>query len=191
MYEVELKAWLKQPAKTLERIRNFQVNSEEQVVYESIYFDSEGSLGKEQKELRIRTIKSPDNNILRTELTFKDSPFDLESRSKPEIQIEIPNAEDAIELIQHLGFEIVSRLEKRCSNFSVAYRKSDLLVTIAFIPELDRTYMEVECGTVYGSKIDEQFEKINSFLAEIGINSDDLCNEYYTEMIRNKKAGEN
>jgi len=190
MFEVELKATLKDFNSIREVIESYDLKSKEELFYESIYFDSNNELTNSHRELRLRCIKDRHSSIIKNQITYKDPPFDESSRSKPEIEIKINDLEKSISLLNKLGYEIFLRFEKNCTNYELEYQGLDLLITIAFVEELDQHFIEVESPTTDNNEIKHRFTIIKSFLMEIGIKDEDLTNEYYTEAILKKRLNE-
>lgn len=192
MYEVELKAVLYNIESTLAAIETFDIISKEEVIYDSIYFefDSDNKLTIDHKELRLRIIKDSNSKTSKTLLTYKDPPFDIFSRSKPEVEIEISNSADGIEILKKLGYQIMMRFEKRCTNINLMHQETELFITIAYVSELEQSFIEVESPTEFLKDIDHRFKVVRDFLTQIGIKDEELTNEYYTEAIMKKRSNE-
>jgi adenylate cyclase class 2 len=190
MFEVELKAILKDNKSIAEVIESYEIKSKEEQIYESFYFDTNDELINSQRELRLRCIKDKQSTIVKNLITYKDPPFDVFSRSKPEIEIEIEDLERTKMLLKKLGYEISLHFDKECINYKLDYQGLNLLITLAYVRELDQYYIEVESPTDDENKFEQRFNIIKSFLSEIGINEEDLTNEYYTEAILKKRSNE-
>ena len=183
MFEVELKAIIKDFEGIKSIIESYDLKSKEELIYESIYFDSNDELTNSSRELRFRNIKDRQSTTIKNLITYKDPPFDVFSRSKPEIEIEIDDLEGSIALFQKLGYEIILRFEKECTNYRLEFKGLNLLATLAYVQELDQYYIEVESPTKNEKEFEQRFTIIKLFLSEIGIKDEDLTNEYYTEAI--------
>ncbi len=190
MFEVELKAILKNKKSITATIESYDFSSKEELSYESIYFDSNNTLSNSQRELRLRCIKDKRSSIIKNLITYKDPPFDVFSRSKPEIEIEINDLEKSIALLKKLGYEICLRFEKKCINYKLEYQGLELLITLAFVEELGQNFIEVESPTSDEKEFEHRFSIIKSFLSEIGIKDEDLTNQYYTEAILKNRSNE-
>ena len=190
MYEVELKAVLKNIERTITAIETFEIISKEEVIYNSIYFDIDNKLTVDHKELRLRIIRDPKFETIKNVLTYKDPPFDIFSRSKPEVEIEISSSADGIEILKNLGFQIMLRFEKKCTNIILLHQETELFITIAYVSELEQSFIEVESPTENLQDIDHRFNIVRDFLTQIGIKDEDLTNEYYTEAIIKKRSHE-
>ena len=190
MFEVELKAILKDFNGITNAIESFDLKSKEVQIYESFYFDSNDELNKNQKELRLRRISDQQSSITKYLITYKDPPFDVFSRSKPEIEIQVDDLEESKALLKKLGYDLFLFFEKECTNYRLEYEGLELLVTLAYIRELDQHFIEVESPTVFEDEFEQRFSIIKSFLSEIGIRDEDLTNEYYTEAILKRRSNE-
>lgn len=60
--------------------------------------------------------------------------------------------------------------------------RRDLLATVVTIPELDGTFIELETMTDAGG-VDAALADVRSVLGWLGIYSEDLTNEQYTEAV--------
>ena len=120
MYEVELKAILNDFKSIESIIESYDIRSKEELIYESSYFDNNKELSDTQRELRLRCVKDKRSSIIKNLITYKNPPFDMFSRSKPEIEIEIDDIEKSKVLLQQLGYEIYLSYKKNCINFTVS-----------------------------------------------------------------------
>jgi predicted adenylyl cyclase CyaB len=190
MYEVELKAILRDILPIREVIESYDLKSREELIYDSIYFDSNNELTSSHRELRLRSIKEIKSSKIKNLITYKDPPFDVFSRSKPEIEIEVDHLDEAISLLQKLGYESILRFQKQCTNYRLNHNGLDLLVTLAYVEELDQYFIEVESPTADENEFEYRFSIIKSFLSEIGVRDEDLTNEYYSEAILKNRSNE-
>lgn len=190
MFEVELKAILKDKKSIAAIIESYDFSSKEELSYESIYFDSNNTFSNSHRELRLRCIKDKRSSIIKNLITYKDPPFDVFSRSKPEIEIEINDLEESIALLKKLGYEKSLRFEKKCINYKLEYQGLELMITLAFVEELNQHFIEVESPTAHENEFEQRFTIIKTFLSEIGVKDEDLTNEYYTEAILKNRSNE-
>ena len=187
MYEVELKANLYKPEEVIRKLEVLSANSYEEVHYEDVYFAPDDQFIQEEQELRIRKKTHIDTNKVSVVLTYKDRPFDIASKSKPEYEAGLSDFEDGLVLLKQLGFKIDVRFEKWCKNYSIHFQNETIAVTIAEIPQLEHPYMEVECKTKSIRDTGKLLGLLKAFLKEVGIHEEEIDNSYYTELVKKKQ----
>jgi len=174
--EAELKARVHPPEAV---IRQLDERASARIeVYRDTYYDRpDGSLAKADQELRVRTVRGVDGT--RTVLTFKDAAVDDASRSKPEHETRVEDAEAAHAILGGLGYVEVIAFEKHCRNYEFEARGRQLLATLVRVPEIDGTFLEVET-LVDEDGVSGALDDIHSVLIELGIGTEDLTRETYT-----------
>ncbi|MFC9296111.1 class IV adenylate cyclase [Streptomyces sp. NPDC057011] len=180
MIEAELKARVHEPEETLRRLEERAGGRAE--VYQDTYYDTpDGALEARYEELRVRTVHGPDDT--RTVLTYKGAPVDEESGSKPEHETRVEDATAVHATLRGLGYVPFIAFEKRCRNYAFESRGRQMLATLVRVPEVDGTFLELE------TLADEQdlgaaLGDVRTVLAELGIRSEDLTRELYTDAVR-------
>ncbi|MGB5941549.1 MAG: class IV adenylate cyclase [Leeuwenhoekiella sp.] len=186
MHEVELKAILKNPEQTKQRLLARDPVSFSQLKYEDFYFDRDNSLDKEEKELRLRIKTNLGSGVSKTLLTFKDSPFDAKSKSKPEFETSVEDFKNTREILLRLGYSVTASYTKNCEIFNFDYHGCEMEVALVTINGLENTYLEIETLTEDKQDIDRLFKLLHGFLSRIGITEADLTSAYYVDALRKK-----
>ena len=179
--EAELKAVVRDPEAVLKQLED-RYGAGRAEVYRDTYYDApDGSLMGADRELRIRTIHSPDDT--RTVLTYKGARVDDASGSKPEHETKVEDAEATHEIIAGLGFTPRIQFEKRCRNYAFGRDGRRLLATLVRVPELDATFIEVETAAATEDDLQPALAAVRAALADLGITEDDLTTELYTDAV--------
>ncbi|WP_105968362.1 class IV adenylate cyclase [Streptomyces geranii] len=179
MIEAELKARVHSPEAVMRRLDERATARVE--VYRDTYYDRpDGSLEKAGQELRVRTVQGAEGT--RTVLTFKDAAVDEASGSKPEHETQVTDAEAAHAIMRGLGHAPVIAFEKRCRNYDFEARGRQMLATFVRVPEIDGTFLEVET-LVDEDDVSSALDDIRVVLAELGIGSEELTRELYTDAV--------
>jgi adenylate cyclase, class 2 len=150
--------------------------------YRDTYYDLSGQdLARAGRELRLRTEES--GGTSRCLLTYKDSAVDERTGSKPETQTEVtdPAAMDAI--LTALGFAHLVAFEKYCLNYAFTGRGRQMLATLATVPELDGTYLEVETMITDPADLSAALADVRAILADLDIAAEDHTSELYTDAV--------
>jgi adenylate cyclase class 2 len=91
-----------------------------------------------------------------------------------------PEAVDV--LLLGVGFEHLVSFEKHCTNYRFRIEGRDLLATVVTVPELDGTFLELK--TMAGpADTEAALAAIRTALLRLGIVSDDLITEQYTDAV--------
>ncbi|MFJ2115255.1 MULTISPECIES: class IV adenylate cyclase [unclassified Streptomyces] len=184
MIEAELKARVHEPEAVLRALDRLATARAE--VYRDTYYDRPaGALEDGDQELRVRTVHGQDDT--RTVLTFKDAPVDEDSGSKPEYETHVDNAEAVHAIMRGLGYVPVIAFEKRCRNYSFEARGRQMLATLARVPELRGTFIELET-LAEEPDIDSALSDVRAVLAGLGITDEDLTREKYTDAVRSART---
>ncbi|MFD5085242.1 class IV adenylate cyclase [Kitasatospora sp. NPDC058406] len=179
--EAELKAVVRDPEGIL-RLLEDRYGPGRAEVYRDTYFDApDGSLMGADRELRIRTVHSPDDT--RTVLTYKGARVDEASASKPEAETRVEDAEAVHEIVRALGFVPRIAFEKRCRNYSFTADGRLLLATLVRVPEIDGTFIELETIARADDDLLPALRVVRTVLAGLGIAEDDLTTEQYTDAV--------
>ncbi|WP_405888273.1 class IV adenylate cyclase [Streptomyces sp. NBC_01136] len=179
MIEAELKARVRSPEAVM---RQLDERAEARVeVYQDTYYDRpDGSLEKQDQELRVRTVHGAHGR--RTVLTFKGATVDEASGSKPEHETRAEDSEATHAILRGLGYVPAIAFEKRCRNYDLEARGRQLLATLVRVPEIDGTFLEVET-IVDEDGVKDALDDIRAVLADLGIGPEDLTRELYTDAV--------
>jgi adenylate cyclase class 2 len=185
--EAELTARVRDAERVRQALRALAAGVAEECVYHDTYYDRpDGTLARDDRELRLRVIDGQQRR--RCLLTYKDTPADPASGSKPEWETEVadPAATDAI--LRGLGFEHDLAFDKHCATFAFQAHGRRLHATLARVPELDGCFLEVE--TLVGDHADLQpaLDVLRQVLDELGVPRGDLTTEQYTDLVRERRA---
>jgi adenylate cyclase class 2 len=182
--EAELKARVHSPEQVMRQLDERATARIE--VYQDAYYDRpDGSLGKADEELRVRTVHGTDGR--RTVLTYKSAAVDEASGSKPEHETRVEDSEAAHAILQGLGYVPAIAFQKRCRNYDFEARGRQMLATLVRVPEIDGTFLEVET-IVDEDEVTAALDDIRAVLAELGIGPEDLTRETYTGAVAAQRA---
>ncbi|WP_030245914.1 class IV adenylate cyclase [Streptomyces sp. NRRL S-350] len=179
--EAELKAIVRDPEGVLKQLEDRHGTGRAEVYRDTYYDAPDGSLMDGDRELRIRTVHSPDDT--RTLLTYKGARVDEASGSKPEAETRVEDADAAHDIIRGLGFTTRIQFEKRCRNYTVERDGRRLLATLVRVPELDATFIEVETVAAAQNDLAPALAAVKATLTDLGIGDDDLTTELYTDAV--------
>lgn len=179
MFEVELKAKIENLDSFSSIIEGFS-STPDRKKYEDTYFNNKTNIVEEERELRVRLVETSNKVIL----TYKGSPFDDTSKSKSEIEINVSDKNNTIEILLKLGFVIDIQFQKICTIYQFNWNQYDIELTIAEIPELEASFVEIETLVSSVSKTSAAFDALYSLLEHLQIDKSDITNEYYTDAVR-------
>jgi adenylate cyclase class 2 len=179
MIEAELKARLTDPAETARRLERLAPGRDE--IYHDTYYDfPDQRLDHADHEVRVRTITG---DHARSLLTFKTARVDEVSESKPEYETEITDPGAVRALLRGLGLVPLIAFEKHCRNHNITARGRDMLATMAHVPEIAGTFLELE-ALAEEHELDAALADIRSTLDDLGISATDLTTDTYTAAVR-------
>ena len=180
MIEAEVKALVRDPERVMAALETRAKGRAE--VYEDTYYDTaDGVLGRDDRELRVRTVHGPD--ATRSVLTYKGSRVDKVTGSKPEHETVVENPEAVHALLRGLGYAPSIAFSKRCRNYEFQAEGRSMLATLVRVPELDGTFLELETMVKDDSDLSAALDDVRAVLRELGVNDDDLTNELYTDAV--------
>jgi len=178
MVEAELKAVVREPEQVLERLEQYAAGRPE--VYQDTYYDDPaGTLGREDRELRVRTVHGQDDT--RSVLTYKGARVDA-SGSKPEHESGVEDPEAVHALLLGLGYRPSIAFEKRCRNYEFEAAGRKMLATLVRVPELDGTFIELET-IVPEDELKDALRDVRQVLDGLGIQESDFTTELYTDAV--------
>jgi adenylate cyclase class 2 len=177
--EAELKARLSDPEAV--RAALAQRADVEKAIYRDTYYDTAGgALDAAGRELRLRTIETPDT--VRHLLTFKEPAVD-ESGSKPEYETTVTAPSAVAHMVEALGYAPAIELTKECENYRFSDGGRDFVATVVRVPEITGTFLEVETMAAE-DQVDEALDAVRTVLEQLGIAANDLTTELYTDAVR-------
>ena len=191
MYEAELKFQInhKNLAKLEKRLLFFEPRSVLTITYTDAYYDdSDNTLYSSEKELRIRKRHESLHSPADVFLTFKDKPFDLQSRSKPEFEISVDDEYKLIQILEFLGYRKIIDFSKYCRLFTFIYRSFELKATLVRLDGIKDHFLELEISI---DSLDATFKALDTlyhFSGQLGVPKESFTNEYYTDMVLGQKG---
>lgn len=183
MFEVELKAIIKDKVLFEQNLQTLSPSAAIIVTYQDVYFDSNNSLGKKEKELRLRK-KSYANGREQLILTYKEAPFDKASRSKSEFETQVSDYENTQVIFQKLGYLQTILYTKNCVLYNITYKNTAIEIAVVKIDKLKECYLEIESQISEEEQIPATFSILHQCLEVLGIKPEDLTRKYYIEALR-------
>ncbi len=184
MIEAELKARVRDPDGLRDRL--LRLAAEEASFYYDTYYDwPDRGLTATGRELRIRIAEAGGQR--RVVLTYKEPAADIASGSKPEHETTLQDAEVIGVILSALGLEHLVAFEKNCANYRFTARGRKMLATIATVPEISGVFLEVET-LVAEPDLADALDDIRAVLGELGVSSDDLTAETYTDAVISRRS---
>ncbi len=156
--------------------------------YRDVYFDHpDGEFRRFERELRVRHVNDCERGNGKAFVTYKESPFDLETKSKEELEVEVENASRFIEIFEKLGFVQVIAFEKDCVTYKVVFGEMTIDVTMVRIPELGPPFLECEIQVREPTETPRALETLRRFASVLGFSSADETSDYYTDLVRGSR----
>ncbi|MGI5217840.1 class IV adenylate cyclase [Nocardia sp. CA-290969] len=181
MIEAEYKAELTTPDRVRAALRERATPIA--VSYWDTYYDTpDNRFDGSGRELRLRTVQDSTGRQWHL-LTFKAPAVDTETGSKPEFETSVADRDAMQDIIFQLGFRPSISFTKRCENFEFTTAGRSMLATIAEVPEIAGTFLELETRTEE-SDLPLALEDLRTVLAELGISPGELTNKLYTDAVR-------
>ncbi|MGQ4616908.1 CYTH domain-containing protein [Nocardia sp. R7R-8] len=179
--EAEYKARLTNPGRVRAALR--ERVTPDIVSYQDTYYDTpSGDLDRAGREFRLRTVEDTSGSR-RHVLTFKDPAVDEATGSKPEFETLVADRDAMRDIITRLGYRPALAFTKRCENFEFTAVGRHMLATIAEVPEIDGTFLELETQAEEPD-LAQAFTDLRTVLSELGVTSEELTNELYTDAVR-------
>ena len=181
MIEAEYKAKLTAPDRVRAVLRERATPNV--VLYQDTYYDTpSGDLDRAGREFRLRTVEDSSGEQ-RHVLTFKDPAVDEATRSKPEFETLVADHDAMGDIVTRLGYRPALSFTKRCENFEFTASGRRMLATIASVPEIDGTFLELETQAEEPD-LSRAFTDLKTVLTELGVTSEELTTELYTDAVR-------
>jgi adenylate cyclase, class 2 len=159
--------------------------SEEPATYHDTYYDwPDHRLDAEGREIRLRTIETPDGTTHL--LTYKQPPVDEESGSKPEFETTVAERLPINIMLLDLGLAEQVSLTKRCQNYCFEYGGRPIQATIVNIAELEGTFIEVETQSDR-KELTIALASIRKILDQLGV-GDDMDQRSYTASVIEERS---
>lgn len=182
MLEVELKARINNIKEHEDLIKRLSPLKIEIVTYYDTYLDTEDAILRiDDRELRVRSITDGKSEVI---LTYKDKPFDEETKSKSELEVKLDNHEGMIEILKGLGFIIDIIITKRCKNYYFNYMGYPILATLVRIEELDSWFIEIETLVKMLDQVCTAKNTLYELFSYLNISRSAITAEYYTDLVR-------
>lgn len=185
MYEVELKATIKNDLLLFQKLEALGASKFEEVLYQDTYYDTpQKEFLQAERELRVRKIIGESNKVL---LTYKDSPFDLTSKSKAEYEVEVDSC-TIKEILSMLGYIIEIEFTKKCKNSYIQFNNQRILVTIVEIQELKSKFIEIETIVENIINFKDVMNNLKLLFKFLKIEDIDITNKYYRDLIKEVRS---
>ena len=179
MIEAELKARVADP-QSVRALLLAAAGEPEKAQYADTYYDRAGELDKDGRELRVRTVTTPDG--ARTVLTYKGPVLDVATGSKTEAETEVEDRDAAEAILTGLGYTPTIAFTKDCENYGLTTLSGRaVLATMVTVPELDGTFLEVETMAKDEQDMHAALDELRTVLLDLEIGPDALTNELYTD----------
>jgi adenylate cyclase class 2 len=179
--EAEIKARLADPAAVRERLGG--IASAVAETYRDIYLDSpDGDLAAASAELRVRGVER-DDGTARHVLTFKGSPVDEATQSKPEYETAVLDPAQTVQILAGLGYLPVLTFTKDCLHYRFVREGREFVATVVTVPEIDGTYLEVETRAS-DNEVAAALTAVRDILLDLGVTDAELTTDTYTEAVR-------
>ncbi|MFQ5816318.1 MAG: class IV adenylate cyclase [Candidatus Hydrothermarchaeaceae archaeon] len=168
MLEIEVKAKLRRPVETRERLLAMGAKYVETKVQVDTYYNHPSrDFASTDEALRLR---EQDGRVI---LTYKGPKVDEVTKTREEVKVEVSELESADEILEQLGFRKVRRVRKKRNYYVLRGMK-------VMLDEVDGlgNYIEVE-------KPGEEYEprELIDFLREIGVDEKDMERRSYLELL--------
>lgn len=181
--EAEIKARLLDPDAVRRRLDGYSACTFE--VYHDTYLDTANAdLAGSDRELRLRTIER--NDTVRHLLTYKEAAVDAATGSKPEYETTVANPAAILEILAGLGYQPVLAFIKNCRNYRFGRDGRAFLATLATVPEMDGTYLEVETAAE-PNDLGAALTAVRAIVVELGVRADELTTGTYTDAVRSAR----
>ena len=187
MFEVELTAEVNNPVEVYKKLQEF--SDFQRLKYFDRYFDKENDLEHKEQELRVRIKENQNTGELKSVLTLKDSPFDKKTRSKPEYEPVVEEPEQAVVLLDKLGFRQKISYNKYCDFFAFRYSGRDIEVSYVTFDEIPETFIEIETLVNEESQTPEAFKVVYELLEKLNVPQADLTTLMYQTRIHTARKG--
>ncbi|PPJ25490.1 adenylyl cyclase [Nocardia nova] len=181
MIEAEYKAKLTAPDRVRAALRERAIPNV--VSYQDTYYDTpSGDLDRTGREFRLRTMEDS-SGAHRHLLTFKDPAVDDATGSKPEFETVVADRHAMGAIITRLGYQPTLSFTKRCENFEFTACGRRMLATIANVPEIDGTFLELETQAEEPD-MSRAFTDLRKVLTGLGVTPEELTTVLYTDAVR-------
>ncbi|MFE6686724.1 class IV adenylate cyclase [Streptomyces sp. NPDC057743] len=187
MIEAELKARVRNANYVMARLDD-KAEGRSELYRDTYYDDPAGTLGAQDRELRVRTIHS--GGSTRSVLTYKGARVDARSGSKPEHETRVDSPEAVHAMLRGLGYVPTIAFQKQCRNYEFRARGRSLLATLVHVPEIEGTFLEVETlvSEEDAAGLPAALEDIRSVMGELGLQEADFTTELYTDEVAARRA---
>jgi adenylate cyclase, class 2 len=136
--------------------------------------------GMAGNKLRVRTIT--ENGAATTIVTLKGPAVD-DRGSKPEHETTVADPGVLHTIFTTVGLTPLIAYEKQCENYGFEAEGRRLLATIATVPDLDETFLELETMTP-ADELESAMELLHEVLGSLGVTTEELDNKSYIARVR-------
>lgn len=185
MIEAELKARLSEPDAV--RANLGRRAAVQRAVYRDTYYDAPGGvLEGDGRELRLRTVETPDR--VQHLLTYKEAAVDPASGSKPEYETTVATPSAIAHMLEGLGYRPSIELTKDCENYRFTDGVREFLATVVRVPEIEGVFLEIETQAEEND-LAPALAAVRSIMQDLGVDEDELTTELYTDAVRSARKG--
>lgn len=183
MIEAELKARVQDPD-GVRALLLAAAGDPERAEYADAYYDRGGELGRDGRELRVRTITTDAGAGARTVLTYKGGVVDEASGSKTEAETSVGDRDAVEQLLGGLAYTVVIAFTKQCENYRLSTLSGRaVLATLVQVPEIEGAFLEVETMADGEDDMREALDELRALLLDLEIGPDALTTELYTDAV--------
>nr|WP_051022681.1 CYTH domain-containing protein [Nocardia pneumoniae] len=87
------------------------------------------------------------------------------------------------QIIRRLGYRPQISFTKQCENHQFTAAGREMLATVVTVPEIEGTFLELETQVDTEEDLDNALADLRAVLAVLGISSDQLTTELYTDAV--------
>ncbi len=151
--------------------------------YEDTYYHRPDG-GMAGHKLRVRTIT--EDGTATTIVTLKEPAVD-DMGSKPEHETTVADPTVLHRILTTVGLTPLIAYEKQCENYGFHHGGRRLLATIARLPDLDETFLELETMTP-AEELPAAMELLHEVLGSLGVTTEELDNKSYIARVRTARG---
>ena len=177
--EAEVKACVHRPEDVHARLSEWA--KPESATYSDTYFDHDGQLDADDRELRVREIRTGAG--VTSLLTYKGPTLDAGSGSKAEYETTVADAQMMRSILGQLGYTTTVAFEKECTNYTFEREGRSVLATVVRVPQIDGTFIEVETIATSEDDLEGVLGTVRNVLRALGIDTADETRETYTAAV--------
>lgn len=182
MIEVEIKIPLTNRNELEEMLESSKFVKGRRIREADTYFNSDYyNLRKMDQALRVRCCENLLTGEVETLITYKGPKMDEVSMTRKELETEVGDASICIEMIQALGFYIISNVDK----IRQYYHRNNVALCLDQVDGLG-DFLELEILAENESDKEQALDQLYDILSELGLKKEDTIQTSYLAMLCNK-----